>query len=812
MDSSEQVDQTKTGVRMSGSGITYVFFVFACGMAAIAHSVYDLQIHPVSYQWLILAGLTLVSGSATIRVPSIPATVSVSETFAFTAVLLFGTAAGTLTVALDSLVISFWLARRRPEPIRFLFNVSAPALSMWFGANAFFSIAGIAPPIDEGSQLGDIALALLVFTIVYFLVNSWLTSLAISFERGDSPFTIWHKHFRWLSLNYFGGASLAALIVVYTRDVDLIFVGIMIPLLLVLYFTFRTSMARVEDANRHLAAVNALHLSTIETLAMAIDAKDQVTHGHVRRVQFYATELALAMGIRDKKEIRAIEEASLLHDMGKLAVPEHILNKPGPLTPAEFKRMKRHASVGAEILSAIDFPYPVVPIVRHHHEYWDGKGYPDGVSGTAIPIGARILSVVDCYDALTSDRPYRPRMPDEQAMQIITDRSGSMYDPEVVATFARIRAKIALADHETVAPGLDKSVLEEITAAALPGSDMSVARSTPADIAETTDDMLTLYELAQSLGGRLSLSDAGDIIGKHLCRMLPISFAVFYLYDDETDTLVARHVAGEGQKQLSGLRIKLGERLSGWVGANRRTSVNSDPMLDLGEATESLDPTPRSCLSTPLMNHRSLVGVLSLYSPTKDAFTDDHKRIAEAVASQVTQTVLKARQFEQDLASNLKDPMTGLPNAEHLRRLFDFSAADDALVDDPLSLLVIRMDDLRAINEQHGRSKCDQAIESIVDAIRTTLRGADMLFRQDGNELVALLTKTDSLTSRAIARRVNDALSVVANDTLQGDLRTCVGVATAPEDGCKLVDLMRTARKRLSSRGQAESQVDLFIH
>ena len=356
-------------------------------------------------------------------------------------------------------------------------------------------------------------------------------------------------------MNYFGGASLAAFFVVYTGDIDITVIAVMVPLLLVLYLAFHNSLARGEDANRHLAELNAVHLSTIETLAMAIDAKDQITHGHVRRVQFYAMELARAIGVRDKKEIRAIEEASLLHDMGKLAVPEHILNKPGPLTPAEFEKMKRHASIGAEILSAIEFPYPVVPIVRHHHEHWDGTGYPDGVKGEAIPIGARILTVVDCFDALTSDRPYRPGMPDDQAMQIIADRSGTMYDPEVVTTFTRIRPSIAQVAREIFANRIDSDVLTEITAAALPGSDVSGARSMP------TDEMLTVYELARSLGGHLNLSDAGDIIVKHLRRTLPISVAVFYIYDDETDTLVARHVAGEGQRHLSGLRIPLGDRL-----------------------------------------------------------------------------------------------------------------------------------------------------------------------------------------------------------------------------------------------------------
>jgi HD-GYP domain-containing protein (c-di-GMP phosphodiesterase class II) len=121
--------------------------------------------------------------------------------------------------------------------------------------------------------------------------------------------------------------------------------------------------------------------------------------------------------------------------MGKLAVPENILNKPGKLTAAEFEIMKTHSSVGADLLAAIEFPYPVVPIVRHHHENWDGSGYPDHLSGTDIPIGARILSVVDCFDALTSDRPYRPKLTDVNAIRILTERRGSMYDPLVVDAF-----------------------------------------------------------------------------------------------------------------------------------------------------------------------------------------------------------------------------------------------------------------------------------------------------------------------------------------------------------------------------------------
>ena len=182
-------------------------------------------------------------------------------------------------------------------------------------------------------------------------MNSWLIAFAVALETQTSPLLIWRNNFLWLSLNFLCGASVAALLTVsYPHGVGLTYLGAILPLLLVLVFMYKTSMARVEDANKHLQQVNALYLSTIETLAMAIDAKDQVTHGHIRRGQAYATGLARALGVREAATLHAVEAASLLHDMGKLAIPEHILNKPGRLTPSEFEKMKLHAAIGADIL------------------------------------------------------------------------------------------------------------------------------------------------------------------------------------------------------------------------------------------------------------------------------------------------------------------------------------------------------------------------------------------------------------------------------------------------------------------------------
>src|SRR5260370_27968180 len=168
---------------------------------------------------------------------------------------------------------------------------------------------------------------------------------------------------------------------------------LILPLPVILYVTLRHALGRAQDQISHLGTGNRVYVAAIEALAHAVDAKDEVTHDHTRRVQDQTVLLARALAIEDEGEIQAIQAAGLLHDVGKLAIPEHILNKPGRLTPAEYEKMKRHADLGADLHSSVRFPYPVVPIVRHHHENWDGSGYPTGIAGTDIPIGARILSV-----------------------------------------------------------------------------------------------------------------------------------------------------------------------------------------------------------------------------------------------------------------------------------------------------------------------------------------------------------------------------------------------------------------------------------
>lgn len=595
--------------RLGGSGRLYVTAVIACGFAVVASSAHSLVAEPIGYQWLLLAALTLISGSATVKLPSVPASISISETFVFTAVLLYGPAAGTLTVALDGLVISFWLAKRRRELYRALFNMSAPAVSAWCSSQLFFWTAGIEPLVRAGASLDRILPSLFLFAITYFSLNSWLIAFAISSETELSPFKVWRENFLWLSLNYFCGASVAVLLVMYTREIDLRYIGVIVPLLLVLYFTFKTSMDRVADANKHVEQVNRLYLSTIETLAMAIDAKDQVTHGHIRRVQRYAIGLAERIGVKDHSLLKALEAAALLHDMGKLAVPEHILNKPGKLTHAEFEKMKLHASVGADILSSIEFPYPVVPIVRHHHESWDGSGYPDGLKGTEIPIGARILSVVDCFDALTSHRPYRPQLSNAEALRILKNRSGSMYDPLVVETFERVYTEL---DVEREGPGIGLAR----TGSNGPSALLRALDGTSQGSSDPDADRPVISQQAATL------------IQRQL-EVVTSDAAVLFSYDSRSDEIVGSLATGL-VSNLVGIRIPLGQRLSGWVAANRQSIANSDASLDLCGQSVPLGPRLKTCLSVPLVLDGGLLGVVTLYSCGEAGiFTSEHLRALE---------------------------------------------------------------------------------------------------------------------------------------------------------------------------------------
>jgi putative nucleotidyltransferase with HDIG domain len=619
------------GKQLSRATRAYISAIAAVGLPVAAYCLYVLATEGIRPQFYIFAILTLVSGRFMLRIPSVEVYCSPSEMFTFTNVMLFGPEAGAITLAADSL---FLVWQRKVSAAQALFNFANLTLSVWLAGTLFFRTAGIGPlfAADVVPSSGLI-LPLGAFVATYYTVNNGLMAVAIALARRRPLVEVFREHFLWLGPGYAAGACVALLFVVALHQVRFTALALLIPpLLLLFYVTMRSSFGRVEDAKGHVDALNKLYLSTVETLATAIDAKDEVTHGHIRRVQIAAVALARETGITDGPTIQAIEAAALLHDTGKIAVPEHILNKPGKLTPAEFERMKLHAPIGAEILSAIDFPYPVVPIVRHHHENWDGTGYPDRIAGEAIPIGARILSVVDCFDALTSDRPYRRRMSNADAIAILLERRGTMYDPQIVDIFIR--------HHERIMPATEPAqhpvsrTLGDARAAQLPEPAASLQPEGPIQ-----SEVLAVASLARAVSGEAGVTDVGALTWMMLRPVLPCDAMALFVYDEKQDSVVAEYAVGVHAGTIRGTRLTVGSGVAGWAAANRRFVLNSEPAIDLGpHVATSIQPL-RSCLSMPLEHQGAFVAVVSLYASAVNAFTDDHARLLTLLAPSLATSI-----------------------------------------------------------------------------------------------------------------------------------------------------------------------------
>ena len=604
---------------MSRGARAYVLGITLTGLALAAYSISDLIRRRAGPEWLIPAGLTLVSGWATLRIVGGPVSFSISDTFIIAAALLFGPSAGAITAALDGLVLSWRMASSRRTVSRVAFNMASATIAIWIAAQVFVALGGQRPLGGPLSALRLLAL-LTLFGTLDFGLNTGLVAAAVSFERRLPILSIWREHLLGVWMTYFGGTFGAMLLMLLAPASKLETLILISPLPVILYVTFRHALGRVQDQISHLSQVNRVYVGAIEALAHAVNAKDEVTHDHTRRVQNETVRLARALGVEDEGEIQAITAAALLHDVGKLAIPEHILNKPGRLTPAEFEIMKRHAPIGADILSVIGLPYAVAPIVRHHHEGWDGTGYPDGLIGDRIPLGSRILAVVDCFDALTSDRPYRPRMEDRDALQIVNDRRGTMYDPRVVDVFFALHgdaqrtaqsAALVAAVPELIRPPLERTVEGR---------------------AEL--DLQTFFKLGQALGEAATMSQVGEMLWIHLGQHLPASAFVLYRYDEASDTIEGVYAAGDQVRGLQATRIPLGERLSGWVAASAESVMNSDARLDLDENARA-GSALRSALAVPITWNGRSTGVLTFYADTSNAFDDTHRRLVEAASKAI---------------------------------------------------------------------------------------------------------------------------------------------------------------------------------
>jgi len=543
----------------------------------------------------------------------------------------------TLLIGLIKTLAQFyWKPARRLKPIQLVFNLSQVTVcsAVTYGAYKLFSVHVFHGPGP---------LALLVAAITHFAFNTAAMSIIIGLTEDKQISNVWTEIYLWSFPYYLVGAAVAGCVSLLNRHFGWQGSLLVLPPIYLMYRSYRLYLGKLEAEKEHAEKVSNLHLRTIETLALAIEAKDQTTGEHLQRVRIYAMELARELGLSED-ETEALRAASVLHDIGKLAMPEHIISKPGKLTPEEFEKMKIHPIVGAEILEQVDFPYPVAPIVRAHHEKWDGSGYPNGLKGEAIPIGARILAAVDCLDALASDRQYRKALPLHEAMAKVASESGISFDPRVVGILARRYVeleKLAKEQPFQTPPKLSTDIKVERGLAPAAGfaeagksfaGELEPAKDYVSIMTAAKQEAQQLSDFGRKLGAALSLDDTISLLSVRVKHLVPHdSMAVYVL---RNKVLVAEFVSGENFRLFSSLRIPMGEGLSGWVAQNVKPILNGNPSVEPGYLNDpSRFSTLRSALAVPLEGSSNVVAVLALYRVQPDAFTGDDLSVLLAMAA-----------------------------------------------------------------------------------------------------------------------------------------------------------------------------------
>jgi putative nucleotidyltransferase with HDIG domain len=602
----------------------YIGGMFLAALACCALAFFHWQsADPVKFFCYLAAAMAAAMFKVTL--PGIEGTLSVFFILTLVGILEMSLPETLLIGLVGTLAQFYWKPARRPKLVQLIFNLSQVTVSSAaaYGAFKVFSFYVLRGPGP---------LALLIAALSYFLCNTVAMSTIIGLTEDKPIQKVWCASYVWSFPYYMVGAAIAGIVSFLDAHIGWQAALLVVPPIYLMYRSYRLYLGKLEAEKSHAEKVSNIHLRTIEALALAIEAKDQTTGDHLQRVRVYAMELARELGLSDD-ETEALRAASVLHDIGKLAVPEHIIAKPGKLTPEEFDKMKIHPTVGAEILEQVDFPYPVVPIVRAHHEKWDGSGYPAGLKQEEIPIGARILSAVDCLDALASDRQYRRALPLDQAMAKVASESGTSFDPKVVDILSRRYVELEkLAREQPTQPFAKLSTDIKVERGAAP--DAGFADSGPptdSAVRLTDQDQLNvaaqrelegLREIAENIGNSISPEDMFSLVAVRIRHFIVYDSIAIYVLKEKV--LVAEFVTGQECSLFSSLRIPLGEGLAGWVAQNSKEILNGNPSVEPGYLNDpTKDSSLRSALASPLYTRSSVVGVVALYRTKQNAFTRD---------------------------------------------------------------------------------------------------------------------------------------------------------------------------------------------
>jgi diguanylate cyclase (GGDEF)-like protein/putative nucleotidyltransferase with HDIG domain len=790
----------------------FVGITASLGVAVLGYALSHWQSQDPT-RFLCYLAVALLASGLKVQLPGIDGTMSVNFLFILLGVMELSLPETLVIGCAAVLVQSVWQTRKRLDPFKVMFNVAGMMANA--SAMTYLSYHWLTARFASNKPL-----LLMVAALVFFFANTLPISIVIALTEGKSSRKVWSECYFWSFPYYLVGAAAVGLVGIINRSAGWQTSLLVLPLIYWVYRSYRLYLGRLEDEKnrvevekRHVEEIASLNMRTIEALALAIEAKDHTTHTHLQRVRTYAIAIAKELNL-DEGQIEALRAAALLHDIGKLAVPEQIINKPGRLTPEEFEKMKVHPIVGAEILERVAFPYPVAPIVRSHHERWDGTGYPEGLAGEEIPIGARILAAVDCLDALASHRQYRPALPLDVAMAKVKEMSGTWFDPKVVELldghYVELERMAQFTVETVSAQSLSKTVKVERGLEPATGFEKSPDPTHGpvenadflSSIASARQEAQTMFELSQDLGVSLSLSETLSVLSMRLRKMIPYdSIAVFV---NRNGWLLAELVSGENFRMLSSLKIRVGEGLCGWVAANCKPIVNGNPQVEAGYVVDpGKHTTLQSALVVPLEGLNGVVGVLAMYHSNRDAFTPDHLRILLAVASKVALSVENALKYQQAESSATTDYLTGLPNA---RSLFVHLAQEIARcrrTKTPLAVMVCDIDGFKQINDSFGHLEGDKLLREFSTRLKEACRGYDYVARMGGDEFVITAPGLTPEAAKEKAERLNRAAIEAGRHVCGREVITLsVGTAFCPEDGLDIERLLAEADRRMYSMKQ----------
>jgi diguanylate cyclase (GGDEF)-like protein/putative nucleotidyltransferase with HDIG domain len=733
-------------------------------------------------QFASLLLLVAIASSYPIRIPSTNSSFTASDVFTFLACLILGVPAAVIVGVVDAFVSS---KRTSKRPVSWIGGPAIVAVTVFLSGNTFYFVLqkyahvalnplGVAPV-----RLDQLLACLALLALTHYFINGFAISTIYALKTQRPILKFWRDSYLWTWWSFLASAIGAAVIYIAASQFGWLYAVLSVPIILMTFATYKIYFERITAKTREAEELSRLHLATVEALATAIDAKDQTTHCHVRRVQIYADGLGKLLRLSEA-ELAAMKAGALLHDIGKLAVPDQILNKPGMLTPAEFEKTKIHTIVGEEILKRVNFPYPVLPIVRHHHERWDGRGYPDGLRQEEIPITARIMSVVDCFDSVREDRPFREGMSSENAVALLRKGSGTHFDPRIVELFIQHLPKFeAEVDALGLADNIHTSTQSSLIA---PAHEDGVAMHESATftaydkIRNAHREVYALYEIARTFGSSLEIENTLSSIVDKVGHIVPFDTCVVYLFDQSQGHARTALAVGMNAEAMRDRCFSFGEGATGFALANRQPVNRLHPSLDFAGTLEPMDCEYRSMAALPLVKDDLLLGALSVYSTTLKEYSDDQIRLLETVTHLASDALANAVNHARAESHAHTDALTGLPNARSLHVRFEEEVARAQRTGRPFQLIMLDLDDFKLVNDTFGHRLGDRMLREVAGLVQSQLREYDFLARYAGDEFVAIVPDVAAEHVEDLRERIERTVSNFSIE-VRGQGRARVGVS-----------------------------------